>query len=142
MGGYIDHAAINAVRRGYAGSSTDMGHRIRDGKWWLGHPEKVTDFGYRAIHETAVKSTVIIVDFYGAGSVKSYFDCCSNGGLQGLMEAQLYPSDYDGITFTSIICAVSVLVLRSAPPRGQSRQGVVFCSSESSSIREQRVQVM
>ena len=98
LAGYIDYVGlVNAVGLGYAGSSTDTGHRATDGKWWLGHPEKVTDFGYRAIHETAVKSKAIIRALYGANPEKSYFDGCSNGGRQGLMETQRYPADYDGI---------------------------------------------
>jgi len=84
---------------GFSMSSTDTGHRAwaGDANWGLGHPEKVIDYGYRAIHETAVQSKAIIRAFYGAAPKKSYFDSCSNGGRQALMEAQRYPADYDGI---------------------------------------------
>jgi feruloyl esterase len=63
----------------------------------LGHPEQVVDYGYRAVHETAEKSKAIIRTFYGDGPKHSYFNGCSNGGRQALMEAQRYPADYDGL---------------------------------------------
>ncbi|MES1261831.1 MAG: tannase/feruloyl esterase family alpha/beta hydrolase [Acidobacteriota bacterium] len=92
-------ALIDAIRNGYATASTDTGHQ--DGgtsaRWALNHPEKVTDFGYRSIHETAVTAKAVIAAYFGAGPKKSYFNSCSNGGRQALMEAQRYPSDYDGI---------------------------------------------
>jgi len=89
----------NALLAGYATSSTDTGHRGdgTDARWALGHPEKVVDYGYRAIHETAERSKTIIHAFYGSGPKHSYFDSCSNGGREGLMEAQRFPADYDGI---------------------------------------------
>jgi hypothetical protein len=102
-GGYagsIGYGAMAAaVQHGYATASTDTGHHAgtTDAVWALGHPEKVTDFGYRAIHETAEKAKAIIHDFYGEAPKRSYFSSCSNGGRQALMEAQRYPADYDGI---------------------------------------------
>jgi feruloyl esterase len=88
-----------ALRRGYATASTDTGHRggATDASWALGHPERVVDFGHRAIHETAVAAKAAIAAFYGGGPKRSYFNSCSNGGRQALMEAQRYPGDYDGI---------------------------------------------
>ncbi len=88
------------VRRGYATSSTDMGHAATapdPGSWAMGHPELVVDQGYRAQHETAVKSKQIIRAFYGTDPRRSYFTGCSSGGWQGLTEAQRFPHDYDGI---------------------------------------------
>lgn len=89
----------NAVAHGYATASTDTGHKggATDAAWALGHPQRVIDFGYRAIHETAVKAKIIIRAFYGEDPRRSYFSSCSNGGRQALMEAQRYPADYDGI---------------------------------------------
>jgi feruloyl esterase len=89
----------DAVRRGYAAASTDTGHRGQgqDASWALGHPEKTIDFGHRAIHETTVKGKAIVQAFYGSQAKRSYFNSCSNGGRQALMEAQRYPEDYDGI---------------------------------------------
>lgn len=94
---YPDMAA--ALRDGYATASTDTGHSA-DGinaGWALGHPEKIIDFGYRAIHETTEKAKAIIQAYYGEAPKRSYFASCSNGGRQALMEAQRYPADFDGI---------------------------------------------
>jgi hypothetical protein len=88
-----------AISHGYATASTDTGHTggVTDATWALGHPEKVADFGYRAIHETAARAKAIIDAFYGQRPRRSYFSSCSNGGRQALMEAQRFPADYDGI---------------------------------------------
>src|SRR5580698_9015787 len=98
--GAIGYTALaEAVANGYAASSTDTGHQAggTDGAWALGHHEKMVDYGYRAIHETAEKSKSIIAAFYGDAPKWTYFSSCSNGGRQALMEAQRYPADYDGI---------------------------------------------
>jgi hypothetical protein len=57
----------DAVKHGYATAATDTGHHagVTDGGWALGHPEKVVDFGYRAIHETTDKAKAIVRTFYG-----------------------------------------------------------------------------
>jgi hypothetical protein len=89
----------SALRRGFATAATDTGHAagVTDAKWALGHHEKVVDFGYRAVHETADTAKAVIAAFYSDGPKKSYFSSCSNGGREALMEAQRYPADYDGI---------------------------------------------
>jgi hypothetical protein len=102
-GGYAGSISFgglaDAVRNGYATASTDTGHQDggQSAAWALNHPEKIVDFGHRAIHETAVGAKAIIRAFYGAAPKRSYFNSCSNGGRQALMEAQRYPADYDGI---------------------------------------------
>jgi len=98
--GSINYGALTeSVLSGYASSSTDTGHEAgaTDARWALGHTEKIVDFGYRAIHETAERSKSIVSAFYGSSAKHSYFSSCSNGGRQALMEAQRYPADYDGI---------------------------------------------
>jgi hypothetical protein len=99
--GTISYAGLaDAVRNGYASASTDTGHHETRGnhaEWALQHPEKIADFGYRAIHETAVAAKSVIEAFYGSAPKRSYFNSCSNGGRQALMEAQRFPGDYDGI---------------------------------------------
>lgn len=86
-----------AISRGYAAASTDTGHTGGDASWALGHPEKIADYGHRAVHEMTEKAKSIINAFYGKGPKRSYFASCSNGGRQALMEAQRYPNDYDGL---------------------------------------------
>jgi hypothetical protein len=98
--GSIDYLPLaDAIRHGYAVASTDTGHRAGavDGRWALGHPERVADFGYRAIHETTDKGKAFVRAYYGDAPKHSYFNSCSNGGRQALMEAQRFPADYDGI---------------------------------------------
>ncbi len=103
----------SALMAGYATSSTDTGHEAAsssDGKWALGHREKIIDYGYRAVHETAETAKAIIRTFYRRAPAHSYFDSCSNGGRQGLMEAQRYPADYDGVIAGAPAAAMTHLV--------------------------------
>ena len=98
--GQIDyHGLANAVSQGYASAATDTGHRgeSTDANWALGHPEWVTDFGYRAVHEMTVEGQKLVAQFYGRAPSRSYFASCSDGGREALMEAQRFPHDYDGI---------------------------------------------
>src|SRR5438105_4713780 len=100
-GGYagaINYGGIaDALRRGYAGGSTDTGHVGGTADFAPGHPEKVTDFGWRGKHLQAARSKDIIRDFYRQSISHSYFSSCSNGGRQALMEVQRFPDDYDGV---------------------------------------------
>ena len=63
----------------------------------FGHPERIKDFGYRAIHLMTVRGKQIANAFYGRDAHKAYFAGCSTGGQNALMEAQRFPDDYDGI---------------------------------------------
>jgi pimeloyl-ACP methyl ester carboxylesterase len=88
------------ARAGYAVSGTDDGHQDPVGtnaSWALGHPEKVIDFGWRALKETTEASKALIVANKSGKIAKSYFVGCSDGGREALMEAQRYPTDFDGI---------------------------------------------
>src|SRR5579885_1178908 len=96
--GVISYPAMaEALRAGYATASTDTGHTGGSGKFALGHPEKLIDFGWRSEHEMTVKAKAIAKAFYGAAPRLSYWNGCSTGGRQGLKEAQKFPDDYDGI---------------------------------------------
>jgi len=86
-----------AVKRGFAAAGTDTGHQGGSASFAMGHPEKLTDFAYRAVHEMTVASKVIIQNFYGTAPRYSYWNGCSTGGRQGLKEAQKFPLDFDGI---------------------------------------------
>ena len=96
--GNINYGGIaDALRRGYAGGSTDTGHVGGNADFAPGHPEKVIDYGWRGKHLQAVRSKDIIRAFYGEPPRHSYFSSCSNGGRQALMELQRFPGDYDGV---------------------------------------------
>ncbi len=86
-----------ALARGYATSSTDTGHTGGGAAWALGHPEKLIDFGWRAVHETAAASKRIITGFYDGAPKFSYWNGCSAGGRQAMKAAQRFPADFDGI---------------------------------------------
>ncbi len=102
-GGYAGSIAYpklgEAVSSGYASASTDTGHEgdSRDSRWADGHAEKQNDFDHRAIHEMTTLAKAAVAAFYKKPPSHSYFSSCSNGGRQGLMEAERYPTDYDGI---------------------------------------------
>lgn len=91
---------IEPLMRGYATAASDVGHQGSplDGTFLTGHPEKLVDFGHRAVHETAVAAKATIAAFYGDGPKRSLYASCSTGGRIGLMEAYRYPEDYEGIS--------------------------------------------
>ncbi len=105
-GGYagsIPEASIrHSVAMGYAAAGTDDGHQTPDqeaidASWALGHPEKIVDFGYRALKETTDAARAIVVAYAGRAPTRSYFQGCSDGGREAFMEAERYPDDFDGI---------------------------------------------
>ena len=96
--GSISYPAMaTALAGGYATASTDTGHTGNTPTFIPGHPEKVTDFAYRAVHEMTVAAKAILAKNYGREPRYSYFNGCSTGGRQALTEAQRYPEDYNGI---------------------------------------------
>lgn len=98
--GGIDYSNLGEpLRRGYAVAATDDGHEgsANDTSWAVGHPEKVVDYGYRALKETNDVAKEIIMAFKASSARRSYFVGCSGGGRESLMAAQRYPQDFDGI---------------------------------------------
>ncbi len=98
--GSIDYNALGRnLKRGYATAATDTGHEgeAEDASWAFKHPEKIADFGYRGLHETVVNAKLLMQAFYNRPPQHSYFDSCSDGGREALMEAQRFPEDFDGI---------------------------------------------
>ncbi len=87
------------LRRGFATAGQDGGHTggAEDARWAFHHPEKVVDFGWRALHLTTEHGKAITTKFYGGALEQSYFDSCSDGGREALMEAQRFPEDFNGI---------------------------------------------
>lgn len=94
-----------AVKNGYAAAATDAGvgfNPFSAASWALKADGTVntgllTDFSSRSVHDMTVASKQIITSFYGRSPSYSYWNGCSTGGRQGLMEAQRYPTDYNGI---------------------------------------------
>ena len=96
--GTISYPAMaQALARGYATSSTDTGHSTPGGSFALGHREKLIDYAYRSEHEMTVQAKAIVDAFYGSAPTRSYFNGCSTGGRQALVEATRFPDDFDGI---------------------------------------------
>jgi feruloyl esterase len=99
--GFIPTDTTNdALARGYAVATTDMGHKAANSQsaiWAVDNPHGKIDFGHRATHVTAVTAQTLIEKFYGAKPKARYFRGCGTGGRQALVEAQRYPDDFDGI---------------------------------------------
>ena len=94
-------ALAGQIRRGYASASTNTGHSAMPGtdmaEFAFEHPEQLIDFAYRSHHETTMKAKALARAFYGRSPKHAYWIGCSSGGYEGLMEAQRFPADYDGI---------------------------------------------
>jgi len=88
---------IDTIQRGYATASTDTGYTQPGGTWAIGHPEKVKDYGGRAIHEITVKAKAVAKAFYGKAPAASFMTGCSLGGLQTMKAIQDYPEDFDAV---------------------------------------------
>jgi feruloyl esterase len=84
------------LARGYASASTDTGHVAADTTWGSNRAKEI-DYGHRGTHVTAVSAKALTQAFYGRAPAHAYFNGCSNGGRQALMEVQRYPDDFDGI---------------------------------------------
>ena len=93
---YYDQMAA-ALRRGYAVAATDDGHHDRGAGFILGHPEKFIDFAYRAEHETTLTAKALIKALYARALSLAYWQGCSAGGREGLIQAYRYPDEFDGI---------------------------------------------
>jgi len=100
LAGVIFHPAMaGPLLRGYAVANSNTGHDggPADASFAVGHPEKLVDHAWRAVHEMTVKSKAIAAEHYGTPVGRSYWTGCSSGGRQGLKEAQRFPEDYDAI---------------------------------------------
>ncbi|HEY1215586.1 MAG TPA: tannase/feruloyl esterase family alpha/beta hydrolase, partial [Bryobacteraceae bacterium] len=96
--GSINYAAmVSALARGYAAVGSDTGHTGDQMEFGDGHPQKVIDWAYRAVHVTTQAAQNIVRSYIGAAPAHSYFQGCSTGGQQALSEVQRFPEDYDGV---------------------------------------------
>ena len=125
-GSIVHFSLADPLTRGYAVANTDTGHQGGGGdfSWAVGHPEKLIDFQYRAVHELTVAGKAITAAHYGRTPEKSYWVGCSTGGRQGLKEAQRFPGDYDAIVAGapannwSPLMSLSVVIQRNLGPGG------------------------
>ncbi len=93
-----------ALRLGFAFAQTNTGHDSRKetgATFVLSNPQKAIDYAYRAVHLTAKTTQEIAKNYYGKAVSRAYWNSCSNGGRQGLIEAQRFPDDFDGIVANS-----------------------------------------
>jgi hypothetical protein len=115
-----------ALKRGFAVAQTNTGHDAANeplGSFAVNR-QKMLDYAWRAVHLTAETAKRVIRTYYGQGASRSYFDGCSTGGRQGLMSAQRFPEDFDGIlvgapvldfTGTTMMGAWNARALAAAP---------------------------
>ena len=100
-GGYSSAMSFQAMaeqlKRGYAAVATDTGHTGDDPSFAEGHPEAIVDWAHRAVHISIDAAKAVASAFYGQAPRHAYFSGCSTGGQQALMEAQRYPTDFEGI---------------------------------------------
>jgi hypothetical protein len=90
----------SALQHGFVMATTNTGHDARkepQATFVLSNPQKAIDYAYRAVHLTAITAKRIANEYYSKEVAYSYWNSCSNGGRQGLIEAQRYPKDFDGI---------------------------------------------
>jgi feruloyl esterase len=103
VGAVMYGSMARAIAGGSATASSDTGHVDTEANgaipptWAIGHPEKIADWGYRAVHVTTAVAKELIRAYYGRSAKYSYWSSCHEGGNQGLTEAQKYPDDFDGI---------------------------------------------
>ncbi len=99
--GSVQNTALmfGPLQSGYATVGTDTGHEGHplQADWAYNNLERLVSFGHQAVHRTAVTAKALITHYYDGEIRRSYFTGCSRGGGHGLMEAQRYPEDFDGI---------------------------------------------
>jgi len=89
-----------ALQLGFAFAQTNTGHdshKEPGASFVMSNPQKAIDYAYRAVHLTTVTAKAITARYYAKAPSRSYWNSCSNGGRQGLIEAERYPADYDGV---------------------------------------------
>jgi feruloyl esterase len=98
-GNIVLPTAAPGLAKGYATAQTNGGHDVSN-VWdtaWAANPEASKDFSYRAIHVMTDLGKQVVAKYYGEPQKRAYFQGCSTGGRQALMEVQRYPKDYDGV---------------------------------------------
>ena len=100
LDGPMNPDRTSALTNGFVMARTNTGHDARQepsGSFILSNPQKAIDYAYRAVHVTAETAKAVATDYYSQPIKFSYWSSCSNGGRQGLLEAQRFHDDFDGI---------------------------------------------
>jgi hypothetical protein len=139
--GSIDYLGLSsAVKAGQVGMATDTGHAgsMVDSTWAAGHPERVRDYGWRAIHVSTVAAKEITAAYYGSAPEHAYFVGCSGGGRQGLMEASRYPEDYDGVLAGAPAAVWTDLAIAMINPiQAQSLPGATIRTAQTRTLQDE-----
>jgi feruloyl esterase len=103
------NAAARAMRRGFAAAQTDTGHSALTEPLgtFAADRQKLLDYAFRSLHVTAEAAKLLARSYYGAAPARSYFEGCSTGGRQGLILAQRFPNDFDGIVVGAPVLSFS-----------------------------------
>jgi Tannase and feruloyl esterase len=103
-----------AMRRGYAVAATDTGHSnfTEPAATFALNRQKLLDYAFRSLHVTAEAARMVLRAYYGSAPARSYFEGCSTGGRQGLILAQRFPADFDGITVGAPVLNFTGTMLR------------------------------
>ena len=99
-GSYGANLSRPALRHGFVTVFTDTGHTRADGhnaSWAYNDLQKEIDYGFRAVHLTIEAAKRLVKEYYAKTARYTYFDGCSGGGRQGLVAAQRFPGDFNGI---------------------------------------------
>jgi feruloyl esterase len=103
--GFVSNVSPPALSQGFAVVSEDAGHDnasnsdpTRGGVVAFGFdPRARSDYGHSSLEVVADAAKTIVTAYYGASPQFSYFVGCSKGGQEGMMFAQRYPDEFDGI---------------------------------------------
>lgn len=122
----------DGLKAGYAIAQTDGGHPQTD-VWyneWATDPIAVDDFAWRAVHEMTVTGKRLVAFFYGRPHERAYFDGCSTGGRQAMVEAQRFPHDYDALIGGAPTYTLQVQTSAILRSLNFSRPGASFTNDE------------